>query len=101
MPMSMPTAKKKSQASQFRSLEAIAGNEAGDSKVTPRGPGRPPKEGAKRNSADYQQKTLFLPKQEYGEAQVHLLQSNLANNQDRKMSDLLSDLLVQWVRAQK
>jgi len=98
MPMSMPTTKRK--PSQFRGLEAI-----GDASSSPieisRGPGRPRKEGAKRTSAEYQQKTIFLPKQEYGEAQVRLLQSNLANNEDRKMSDLLSDLLVKWVQDQK
>ncbi len=99
MPMSMPTTKKR-PLSQFRGLQAISGD-AGGSTATPRGPGRPPKEGAKRTSAEYQQKTVFLPKQEYGEAQVRLLQANLANNEDRKMSDLLSELLVKWVNDQK
>jgi hypothetical protein len=100
MPMSMTNTKKK-PLSQFRGLEAISGDDSRTATVTPRGPGRPPKEGAKRSSAEYQQKTIFLPKQEYGEAQVRLLQSNLANNEDRKMSDLLSDLLVKWVNEQK
>jgi len=100
MPMSMPTTKKK-PLSQFRGLQAISGDAVSSSTATPRGPGRPPKEGAKRTSAEYQQKTIFLPKQEYGEAQVRLLQANLANNEDRKMSDLLSDLLVKWVNEQK
>ncbi len=100
MPMSMPTTTAKKKQSQFRDLQAIS-QEAGTSTPMPRGPGRPPKEGSKRSSAEYQQKTVFLPKQEYSEAQVRLLQSNLANNEDRKMSDLLSDLLVKWVREQK
>lgn len=99
MAMSMPTTKRK--LSQFRGLEAITGDAGSSTTAAPRGPGRPPKEGAKRTSAEYQQKTIFLPKQEYGEAQVRLLQSNLANNEDRKMSDLLSDLLVKWVNEQK
>ena len=96
----MPTSTPANKAGQVRGSQKRTKKSAEPVPIK-RGPGRPAKPDAKHEDFAYQAKTIRLPKVEYEEAKLILVRLNVQGKEDRSVSDLLSDLLVQWVEKHR
>ena len=96
----MPTPSSTKQADQTRTKRKTA-KKPDIPVAAKRGRGRPAEPDAKHKNFAYRQATVLVPKVEYEEAKLILVRANLQKRESRSMSDLFSDLLVQWVQKHK
>ena len=96
----MPTSSPVKKAGQARTTSKMPKKSAEPVSVK-RGRGRPAKPDAKHKDFAYQAKTIRLPKVAYEEAKLILVRSSVQGKDDRGVSDLLSDLLTQWVEKHR
>ena len=95
----MPSLTGKKQApSAFRGLRDITSAPPQEN-TAPRGPGRPPRAGSKRQDPNFRPWSGLLRGQYVDEADIRLRQTKEIDGRD--MSDLITDLLGEWLEKQK
>lgn len=79
---------------QYRSSQRLSSNKSreGEQPAQKRSPGRPP---GKRSNPDYEQATIYIRRDTHRAVKVALLQQE----DGRQFSELVEDLLRQWVNS--
>ncbi len=89
---------KKPSPSAFRGLRAVMEPPPRENTAA-RGPGRPAKAGSKRSNPDYRPWSGLLRGQYVDDAMIRLRQTKAEDPRD--MSDLITDLLGEWLEKQQ
>lgn len=89
---------KKQTASQFRGLREVMATPPKEN-TAQRGPGRPAKASSKRSNPDYRPWSGLLRGQYVDDAMIRLRQTKVEDRRD--MSDLITDLLGEWLEKQQ
>ena len=90
---------KKQAASAFRGLRDIVSSPPPKENTAQRGPGRPAKANSKRSDANYRPWSGLLRGKFVDDAVIRLRQTKETDGRD--MSDLITDLLGEWLEKQK